>query len=232
MHERLVNVLFKEPDYKGNILKPGTVTMAELYGEGEYIYVTYTGEDASLDVKDLRMVRRRDFHIVDMSTRQSDKPKAIVCDIDGVLNYIPKKVVGTNHRAFVQLPNGENAQWTELNKTAQAVPNLVNFKMLADFAERGMKIIFLTARGDTQRVQTDEFLRAGFAAAGYVTPDYLTFMRGFGGNDVPAPGLKVQQMQACILPYFDVVYFVDDCPKNITEVKNVCPQVPCMHLLQ
>ena len=225
MKEQLVNVLFKEANNPGNDLQVGTMTMTDLYSGGDFLFVKNACGDE-------RWISRRDFHIVDMSIRQSDKPKAIVCNIDGVLNYLPKEVVGTNHRAFVQLPNGEAAQWTELNKTAQAVPNLVNFKMLSDFAERGMKIIFLTARGDTQRVQTEQFLKAGFAAVGCDFAAYTLFMRGFGCNDVAAPGLKVMQMQACILPYFDVVYFVDDCAKNIAEMKNVCPQVPCMHLLQ
>lgn len=224
MQEQLVNVLFKEQDDKGNKLQPGTMTLKDLYSEGSHVFVKNAYGDE-------RWISRRDFHIVDAEFPKHGRPRAIACDIDGVLNFIPKKVDGTTNRQMVATKDGRECQWTELNKTVEAVPRTVNFQMLADFAERGFHIVFLTARCDTQRVQTELFLRKGFKEAGYANVEFILFMRGFSANDISAPALKAQQMQACILPNFCVEFFIDDCPKNIEAVRAACPQIPCIYFM-
>lgn len=216
-----VNIRFKEPDQKSEWLQAGTMTMEDLYANQPSVWVTNA-------VGDVRLINRRDFHIVDPAPVQ--KRRAIVCDIDGVLNFVHKTVDGTTHRDSLILSDGTVAQWTELNKTAEAKKNTTNFAMLAAFSKAGFDIIFLTARGDSQRVVTDNFLREGLREQGCYEP-HTTFMRGFSANDIPAPELKAQMMQACILPYYDVEYFIDDCPKNIDMMRATCRTVPCMHII-
>lgn len=218
MREQLVNVLFKEDGQEGNKLQPGTMTLTDLYNTGNYTFVQNAAGDQ-------RYIKRRDFHIYDPEPLYPVKRKAIVCDIDGVCNVIPKKVDGTDCRQLVLLNNGSTAQWTELNKTLRAQKVTAMFDLLRSYQELGFDIIFLTARGDTQRIVTDMFLRDGLG-----NPDYHLFMRGFSANDVSAPDCKAQMMQACIAPYFEVEYFIDDCAKNCAAVKEVCPDIKIMQI--
>lgn len=225
MQEQLVNVLFKEQDQKGNKLQPGTMTLKDLYADGNHVFVKNAAGDE-------RWISRRDFHIIDPTQPKGGYRRAIVCDIDGVLNFIPKKVDGTTNRQVLEIRGDvKEAQWTELNKTVDAVPRTINFQMLIDFAERGFDILFLTARGDTQRVQTERFLKAGFKAAGCIDPEYILFMRGFSCNDISAHDIKAQMLQACILPNYIVEFFIDDCPKNVEAVRAVAPQIPCIYFM-
>lgn len=216
-----VNILFKEVDDKSVKLQSGTMTMEELYASNSSVWVTNAAGDG-------RLINRRDFHIVDPTPFQ--KRRAIVCDVDGILNYIPKTVAGTSHRDSVLLQDGTVSQWTALNRTLTAEKNTNNFRMIADLSKAGYELLFLTARGDTQRVVTERFLREGLHEQGCYEP-FTTFMRGFSANDIAAPELKAMQMQACILPYYNIAYFIDDCPKNIALMRQTCPEVPCMHII-
>lgn len=230
MQEKLVEVLFKEEnetsfDETGNNkLQPGTMTLKDLYAGGQYVFVNNAAGDQ-------RWISRRNFHIVDLSIKRNGKRRCVVCDIDGVLNYIPKTVDGTTNRQMLELKDRSEAQWTELDKTVNALPRGVNFSLLVHFMEQGMDILFLTARGDTQRIQTERFLREGFKSVGCIDPDYILFMRGFSCNDLSAPDCKAQMMQACILPSYDVEFFIDDCEKNIAAIRDVAPQIPCIHFI-
>ncbi len=217
-----VKVLFLEPNKEGNKLQEGTITMVDLYEKGQtHIFVKNScGDD--------RYVPRRDFHIVDEDI--ADKPTAIVCDIDGVMNFIPSRVHGTTHRDRILLEDGTACQWTDLNLSATAKHNLINFEMLAYYARRGHTIIFLTARGETQRVQTEQWLRKGFEKVGHSFIQFTMFMRGWSANDLEAPAMKAQMMQSCILPNYEVLYFIEDCSKNVQAMKEACPQIPIMQI--
>lgn len=223
--ELMVNILFKEEGQEGERLQPGQMTLKDLYTGGTHTLVVNANGCQ-------RYVSRRDFSIIDPSIPDGGRPLAIVCDIDGVLNYIPKNVDGTTNRQMVTLKGGRGeTQWTELNATAQAEPRRVMFQMLISYIERGYRIVLLTARGDTQRPQTEKFLRDGFEAAGMDDAEFTVFMRGFSANDVGAPEMKAQMMQACILPNYRVELFIDDCVKNINMMKLTCPEVTCLHML-
>lgn len=217
-----VKVLFLDPDTKTNELYSGTITMRDLYATGQsHIWVKNS-------CGDMRYVARRNFHIVDEDI--ADKPTAIVCDIDGVMNFIPSRVHGTTHRDRILLEDGTACQWTELNLSATAKHNLINFELLAHYARRGHTIIFLTARGDTQRVQTEQWLRKGFEKVGQSFIQFTLFMRGWSANDLEAPAMKAQMMQSCILPNYEVLYFIEDCAKNCAAMKLACPNIPIMQI--
>lgn len=216
-----VKILFREQNQQDNRLHEGTMTMGELYNSEAFVWVKNVCGDQ-------RYVSRRDFHVVDNDLEE--KATAIVCDIDGVLNFIPKRVHGTTHRDRILLENGEACQWTELNLSATAKHNLVNFQMLAHFVDQGHDLLFLTARGDTQRVQTEQWLREGFRKIGRQYVQFTLFMRGWSANDLEAPAMKAQMMASCILPNYEVTYFIEDCPKNCAAMKEACPNVPIMQI--
>lgn len=216
-----VKILFREQDQKDNRLHEGTMTMAELYNSEAFVWVKNACGDT-------RYVSRRDLHVVDNDLEE--KATAIVCDIDGVLNFIPKRVHGTTHRDRILLENGEACQWTELNLSATAKHNLVMFQMLAHFTDQGHNLLFLTARGDTQRVQTEQWIRAGFKKIGRQYVQFTLFMRGWSCNDLEAPAMKAQMFQSCILPNYNVEYYIEDCNKNCAAVKEACPNVPILQV--
>lgn len=220
MKQQLVNILFKEEDAKSFVLQKGTMTLEELYGDG--MLVTVSNADGNV-----KLVKRRDFHIVS-GTEVVRREKAIVCDIDGVLNYIAEHFHGTNHRQLLVLKGDAGvAQWTDINKTTFAKPVESMFNMLKEYASRRYKILFLTARGESQRVVTEQFLEMYLGGA-----KYTLFMRGLTVNDIAAPELKAVTMQAAILPYYNVEWFIEDCPKNVAAMRETCPQVPVMHILR
>ncbi len=219
MKEQLVNILFKEEDAESLVLQPGTMTLEELYGGG--VLATVTNADGAV-----KMIKRRDFHIVS-GTEVVRRDRAIVCDIDGVLNYIAEHFHGTNHRQLIVMRDSAVAQWTDINKTVFAKPVESMFKMLKDYAAKGYKILFLTARGDSQRVVTEQFLDKHLDKI-----KYTLFMRGMTVNDIGAPEIKTTIMQAAILPYYTVEWFIEDCPKNVAAMRETCPQVPVMHILR
>lgn len=216
-----VKILFREQDQKDNHLHEGTMTMAELYNSEAFVWVKNACGDT-------RYVSRRDFHVVDNDLQE--KATAIVCDIDGVLNFIPKRVHGTTHRDRILLENGEACQWTELNLSATAKHNITMFQTLASFYDQGFEIVFLTARGDTQRFHTEKWLREGFRKINRSDVIFITFMRGWSCNDLAAPEMKAQMFQSCILPNYDVEYYIEDCPKNCAAVKEACPDVKIMQI--
>lgn len=217
-----VKVLFLDPDNKTNELYHGTITMKDLYETDQpHTWVKNSSGD-------MRWVARRNFHIIDEDVE--NKPSAIVCDIDGVMNFIPSRVHGTTHRDRILLRDGTACQWTELNLSATAKHNLTNFQLLAHFADQGHAIVFLTARGDTQRVQTEQWLIEGFDEIGRRDVRFTLFMRGWSANDLNAPAMKAQMMQSCILPNYEVAYFIEDCAKNCAAMKIACPNVPIMQI--
>lgn len=217
-----VKVLFLDPDAKSNKLQHGTITMKDLYETGQtHIWVKNLSGDE-------RWTPRRNFHIIDEDV--ADKPTAIVCDIDGVMNFIPSRVHGTTHRDRILLEDGTACQWTELNLSATAKHNLINFELLAKFADLGHTIIFLTARGETQRVQTEGWLVDGFDKIRRRDIRFTMFMRGWSANDLEAPAMKAQMMQSCILPNYKVVYFIEDCAKNCAAMRDSCPEIPIMQI--
>lgn len=216
-----IMILFREQDQKHDKLQPGTMTMKELYNSEPFVWVKNICGDQ-------RYVSRRDFHVIDESPEQ--KPEAVVCDIDGVLNFIPEHYHGTTHRDRILLENGESVQWTQLNLSATAKHNLTMFTLLASFSDQGFDILMLTARGDTQRIQTERWLREGFRKINRPDIRYSVFMRGWSANDLAAPAMKAQMMQSCILPNYDVEYFIEDCSKNCLAMRNACPDVPIMQI--
>ncbi len=214
---KTVKILFKEPELESNTLQEGTMTIEELYKTSDpFVWVKNACGDE-------RCVSRRDFHVVDDEFSQKDH--AIVCDIDGVLNFIPK-----GHRDRILLEDGEACQWTELNLSSTAVCNTDMFKLLAFFYNQGKKLVFLTARGDSQRLHTEIWLRKGFTEIGYSHIEFTLFMRGWSCNDLEAPAMKSQMMQSCILPVYDVDFFFEDCPKNVAAMREACPHIPIMQI--
>lgn len=228
-----IKILFRESDQKDNVLHHGTMDMKTLYNSDSMVWVKNA-------CGDLRYVSRRDFHVIDDSP--ANRPKAIVCDIDGVLNFIPTHVNGTTHRDQIMLEDGTACQWTELNLSATAKHNLMMFELLKHYSKLGYAILLLTARGETQRIQSERWLKEGFDKVKPSTSDILTmhpngrrvdftmFMRGWSANDLAAPAMKAQMMQSCILPNYDVEYFIEDCPKNVAAMRQACPEIKIMQI--
>lgn len=227
MKEKPLKVLYKAPECTNNRLTEGWMTLTELYKNNDFVTIW------NADLEEEHLVSRRHFHIVDDQPVERDKlPPAIVYDIDGVMNYVPEVIVegGISHRQSLLMKDGSHVQWTEVNKAAQAKVNRARFRLLGTSAKDGNKIIFLTARGDTQRLPTEEFLKRGFEEVGMGDTQFTLFMRGFSANDLSAPEMKAHMLQACILPFYNVLTFADDCPKNIKCMKEACPSVPTWHV--
>ncbi|XAO54301.1 polynucleotide kinase/phosphatase [Yersinia phage vB_YenM_P778] len=163
-----------------------------------------------------RLTHRRQIYIQPTTFDVNPKRKAIVCDIDGVLNTILGHGVKTTQ--------SETVQWTDIEKTVDAEPVKAMFLILQGFHEAGYVIIFSTARGDSQRVPTERYLQE------YIDYRYTLFMRGLNDGDQSAALIKVDTMTACILPYYDVEFFIEDTQSNVDLMKRHCPSVKTLKI--
>lgn len=142
------------------------------------------------------------------------KRKMVLADIDGVLTSFDKGLNAT------LLDDGTYSQYTNLVDSHRAKPTYV-FNILCGISQNA-DIGFLTARGESQRVVTHLFLNDN------TNSDFLLFMRGFGDNEISAESLKVRMLQSCILPYYDVVCFIEDTVKNVAKVERILPHIKTM----
>ncbi|QFP93800.1 hypothetical protein [Pectobacterium phage Wc4-1] len=211
-----VPVLFKERGSLSNKLQVGRMTMKELYSDKEQVFVTAYGREV--------VCLRRDFAIaaVDLPLPTD---VCIVCDIDGVLNYIGTRT-STDQRERLILKSGHSIQWTQIEKIVDAKPDVLMFRMLEMWAAEGKTIIFLTARGESQRIVTERFLKQNLEC------DFILFMRGYSANDMTAYDLKAQMIQSCIMPYYKVERFIDDDTRNINAVRAVTSGVEFLHVIR
>lgn len=143
-----------------------------------------------------------------------EKGNLILADIDGVLTNF-------NHEDYsTELTDGSFSQYTNLLDSVRAKPTYI-FNIIDAIANHAA-IGLLTARGDTQRIPTEMFLRHN------IEHDYMLFMRGFGTNSLSAESLKVRMIQSCILPYFNIVCFIEDTEKNVQKVNRILPHIKTM----
>lgn len=143
-----------------------------------------------------------------------EKGNLILADIDGVLTNF-------NHEdCSTELTDGSFSQYTNLLDSVRAKPTYV-FSIIDAIANHAA-IGLLTARGETQRIPTEMFLRHN------IEHGYLLFMRGFGTNSISAESLKVRMIQSCILPYFNIVCFIEDTEKNVQKVNRILPHIKTM----
>ena len=166
------------------------------------------------------------IHVDDLmimpDVQYENKPKAIVCDIDGVLNTY-KKEKGVLLKDGTHEPN-----WTQFSKMNEVEPVKFMFEMLISFLRshgRDSLIIFMTARGETQRYLTEKFLEENM---GEWYSRTLLFMRGQGCNRKSAEQIKVERMAGAVLPYFDVEAFIDDTVEVIKAINNFFPHITTM----
>lgn len=142
----------------------------------------------------------------------ANKTKAVVVDIDGVLNYIDGPMI--------ELDNGSTCHWMDFVTGQNAKVNKTMADAIRGWFRSGHRIIFLTARGESQRIATNNFLRKAFGEL-----DFDLFMRGANQNNVTAPVIKSIILNTCILPYVDVKMFVDDTQTNIDMIKKTNPEI-------
>lgn len=155
---------------------------------------------------------RDHLHIVGVVPEELRRD-CIVVDIDGVLTYYNRQQAGT------VLQDGSVVQWTDIIKSVDAKVSYV-VDMLQAFS--GSKLIFLTARGESQRIVTEAFLDKHFKR------NYTLFMRGFNDNSTNCGSLKVQMLQTCIEPYYNVKMFLEDTEETIKLCNKVLPHIPTL----
>lgn len=156
---------------------------------------------------------KRDSLILVAKDLDMKKPM-VLTDIDGVLTKFDKPTNST------YLEDGSLSQYTNLIESVDAKPTYI-FNIISGI-HKSAAIGVLTARGESQRVPTHLFIDK------HIVTDYMLFMRGFGSNRISAESLKVRMIQSCILPYYDVVCFIEDTVKNVEKVKRILPDINTM----
>lgn len=210
-------------DKKEDAIRVGYINYKDLYKvsvETPYVPVFTANPRFTLNAVQIK-VHVNDIMILP-DIEKEVKPKAIVCDIDGVLNSYVKD------RGVILKDGSCQDDWTKFSVMNHAKPNKTIFDMLKNFLRTNgedARIIFLTARGETQRYMTHQFLEEGMEEWMCRT---LTFMRGQGDNFKQAHDIKVEKMAGCVLPYFDVQFFIDDTPSNVEAIQKYFPDVPTM----
>lgn len=150
--------------------------------------------------------------IIQPRLSSSQKEKAVVVDIDGVMTHItPDGVLqkdGTYRKGIFDLLGSLND-----------LPKGETLKRLSAFHQQGYKIIFLTYRTEDQRIVTDKFLQ------GAVHYDYTLFMLPNSMALATAPQFKVWAIKELIMPYFDVHHFLDDDKATVDAVAAITPDM-------
>jgi hypothetical protein len=145
------------------------------------------------------------------------KPKAIVVDIDGVVTHFDDE--GTLLITGEREPYWQNHMTiAEMAHEQGIIVDLVKGRV-----EKGDTLIFLTARGESQRISTTMTLNNVFNPY-----KYHLFMRGLFDNLTPAHILKRDILHTCIMPYYDVELFIDDTTLNIQQINQDFPEIKTM----
>ncbi|AYD79516.1 hypothetical protein LINGLNFE_00008 [Enterobacter phage phi63_307] len=145
------------------------------------------------------------------------KPKAIVVDIDGVVTHFDKD--GTLLISGEREPHWQNHMTiAEMAMEQEIIVDLVKGRV-----EKGATLIFLTARGESQRVSSTITLNNIFNPY-----KYHLFMRGLFDNLTPAHILKRDILHTCIMPYYDVELFIDDTVLNVQQINQDFPEIKTM----
>lgn len=144
----------------------------------------------------------------------NEKKDCIIVDIDGVITFFDKVKKGT------LMDDGTITQWTDISDSMNAKVSYVVdlIKGLKSNLGSSLKVIFLTARGESQRVVTEALLDKHFKS-------YTLFMRGFNDNSSDCGSLKVQMIQTCIEPYFNVKLFIEDTEETVKLCNNILPHI-------
>jgi len=142
----------------------------------------------------------------------NEKPKAIVCDIDGCLldvSHLYKSI-------YTQGLKGED-KWTYFHDYSVAPQMVIKipqmFNMVNAFSKAGYKIILLTSRRELIAHKTLKFLL--YDKTGEVTLDYITMMvyRPKEMNGVPSHIYKKQEILK-LQKYYDIQLVIDDELEN------------------
>lgn len=145
------------------------------------------------------------------------KPKAIVVDIDGVVTHFDKD--GTLLISGEREPHWQNHMTiAEMAMEQEIIVDLVKGRVA-----KGATLIFLTARGESQRVSSTITLNNIFSPY-----KYHLFMRGLFDNLTPAHILKRDILHTCIMPYYDVELFIDDTVLNVQQINQDFPEIKTM----
>lgn len=145
------------------------------------------------------------------------KPKAIVVDIDGVITHFDKD--GTLLISGEREPHWQNHMTiAEMAMEQEIIVDLVKGRVA-----KGATLIFLTARGESQRVSSTITLNNIFNPY-----KYHLFMRGLFDNLTPAHILKRDILHTCIMPYYDVELFIDDTVLNVQQINQDFPEIKTM----
>lgn len=145
------------------------------------------------------------------------KPKAIVVDIDGVITHFDKD--GTLLISGEREPHWQNHMTiAEMAMEQEIIVDLVKGRVA-----KGSTLIFLTARGESQRVSSTITLNNIFNPY-----KYHLFMRGLFDNLTPAHILKRDILHTCIMPYYDVELFIDDTVLNVQQINQDFPEIKTM----
>lgn len=134
------------------------------------------------------------------------KPKKgfVLCDIDGTLANI-------DHRLhFVQ---GEKKDWTSFfTNLVYDTPNIEVVDMLINYEDLGYEIIFISARPDTYRAFTEDWI-INKVFKGYEIHKTLIMRRE--GDHRPDTEVKQQMFDTYFKGKYDVSHIIDDRPSVI-----------------
>ena len=127
------------------------------------------------------------------------KKKAIICDLDGTLVQNPEWD-GNFETFYANILAGFPVEWCEL--------------LLNSLADK-VKIIFLTARDDKCKLQTEFQLNSWFDFP------YLLYMRKKG--DLREDYIIKQEYLEKLLEEYDILFCIDDNPKNCEMFSHYIP---------
>lgn len=138
-----------------------------------------------------------------------EKPKAIVCDIDGTIASEKKR------HELATLPNGE-VDWDKYFDEKLLIQDKVNIPLknrLKQFKKNGYIIIFLTGRRENLRKITTSWLLKNCIDA-----DFLV-MREQESNYMDIEDYKTRKINE-IKEKFDIHLAFEDLPEGIAALKN------------
>ena len=141
--------------------------------------------------------------------------KAIIVDLDGTLINSP--MVMPDHNGNVDFSVWvEQTKFSPVNEWCSAIVHA--------HAQAGNKVIFLTARDDSEKfvtITTNWLVRNGF---GYI--NYELIMRSTSDHRTDDV-MKEEAYNNKIKPFYDVLFAIDDKLKNVEMFRRI--GVPALH---